>query len=81
VVHGGVMPYTEAHDLQRTFVADVLESRRAGRTPINRLLLLQHSPVFTVGIRGALYSAGDERRLLELGADFVRLAIARRPFA
>jgi lipoyl(octanoyl) transferase len=43
----GVVPYGEALDMQKTLV----EERRAGRVP-NLLLLLQHPPVITLGVRG-----------------------------
>jgi lipoyl(octanoyl) transferase len=43
----GVVPYLEALDLQRSLV----EERRAGRIP-DTLLLLQHPPVLTLGVRG-----------------------------
>jgi len=36
------------------------------------LLLLEHSPVFTVGIRDKEYSEDEEKRLRKLGADFYR---------
>ena len=42
----GVVPYGEALAVQKALV----EERRAGRVP-NRLLLLQHPPVITVGVR------------------------------
>ena len=42
----GVVPYGEALELQKALV----EERRAGRVP-NLLLLLQHSPVITLGVR------------------------------
>ena len=43
----GVISYTEALDLQRALV----EERRAGHVP-DLLLLLQHPPVITVGVKG-----------------------------
>ena len=44
----GVVPYGEALDMQKALV----EERRAGRVP-NLLLLLQHPPVITLGVRGS----------------------------
>jgi len=44
----GVGPYGEALDMQKALV----EERRAGRVP-NLLLLLQHPPVITLGVRGS----------------------------
>jgi lipoyl(octanoyl) transferase len=43
----GVVPYTDALALQRSLV----EERRAGRVP-DLLLLLQHPPVITLGVKG-----------------------------
>lgn len=40
--------------------------------PKNVLLLLEHSPVYTIGIRTRSYSDEDERRLRSLGADFYK---------
>jgi lipoyl(octanoyl) transferase len=42
----GVVPYAEALEMQKALV----EERRAGRIP-NLLLLLQHPPVITLGVR------------------------------
>ena len=42
-----MVPYGEALDMQKALV----EERRAGRVP-NLLLLLQHPPVITLGVRG-----------------------------
>ena len=44
----GIVPYTEALEMQRALV----EERRAGRVP-NLLLLLEHPPVITLGVRGS----------------------------
>jgi lipoyl(octanoyl) transferase len=43
----GVVPYDEALALQR----ELVEERRAGRVP-DLLLLLQHPPVITLGVKG-----------------------------
>jgi lipoyl(octanoyl) transferase len=43
----GIVPYAEALEMQKALV----EERRAGRVP-NLLLLLQHPPVITLGVRG-----------------------------
>lgn len=42
----GVVPYAQALELQREFV----EARKAGRIP-DQLLLLQHPPVITLGVK------------------------------
>ncbi|KOC63486.1 Putative lipoyltransferase 2, mitochondrial [Habropoda laboriosa] len=38
----------------------------------NTLILVEHNPVFTVGIRDKEYTAEDEQRLTNLGAEFYR---------
>src|SRR5688572_10360424 len=61
----GVVPYDEALALQRKLV----EERRAGRIP-DVLLLLQHPPVITLGVRadgGRANILATEQRLAELG--------------
>ena len=42
----GVVPYAEAVELQK----DLVEARKAGRIP-DQLLLLQHPPVITLGVK------------------------------
>ena len=61
----GVVRYAEALALQRALV----EERRAGRVT-DLLLLLQHPPVITLGVRGdggRSHSVADDARLAELG--------------
>ena len=61
----GLVPYGEALQLQRALV----DERRAGRIP-DRLLLLQHPPVITVGVKGdggRSNIVAAARRLDELG--------------
>jgi lipoyl(octanoyl) transferase len=63
----GVVAYDEALALQRSLV----EERRAGRVP-DLLLLLQHPPVITLGVKaGATRTniVAAPERLLELGVD------------
>ena len=61
----GVVRYEEALALQRTLV----EERRAGRVT-DLLLLLQHPPVITLGVRGdggRSHIVADDARLAEMG--------------
>jgi lipoyl(octanoyl) transferase len=63
----GLVPYAEALALQRSFV----EERRAGRVP-DLLLLLQHPPVITLGVKGdggRAHILADPARLSALGID------------
>ncbi len=61
----GIVPYAEALALQRALV----EERRANRVP-DLLILLQHPPVITVGVRGdggRSHIVADTDRLAALG--------------
>ncbi|OFW01064.1 MAG: lipoyl(octanoyl) transferase [Acidobacteria bacterium RIFCSPLOWO2_02_FULL_68_18] len=63
----GVVRYGEALALQRALV----EERRAGRIP-DLLLLLQHPPVITLGVRGdggRSHIVASSERLAELGVE------------
>lgn len=63
----GVVPYGEALALQRALV----EERRADRVP-DLLLLLQHPPVITLGVKGdggRSHILATSERLAELGID------------
>jgi lipoyl(octanoyl) transferase len=63
----GVVPYGEALALQRAMV----EERRAERIP-DLLLLLQHPPVITLGVKGdggRSHIVATSARLAELGID------------
>jgi lipoyl(octanoyl) transferase len=62
----GVVPYAEALDIQKALV----EERRAGRIP-DRLLLLQHPPVITLGVRASsrLHITASDAQLARLGIE------------
>jgi len=63
----GVVPYGDALQLQRSLV----EERRAGRVP-DLLLLLQHPPVITLGVKGdggRSNIVATDARLAELGIE------------
>lgn len=63
----GTVPYTEALAMQRALVED----RRAGRVP-DLLLLLQHPPVITLGVRGdggRSHILASPEKLAELGIE------------
>ncbi|VDN05256.1 unnamed protein product [Thelazia callipaeda] len=61
---------------QQQFYANKLLSLRENKSDSikkNYLLLLEHTPVYTVGIRHFKYSDDEEDRLKKLGADFYRI--------
>lgn len=62
-----MVPYREALDMQRALVED----RRAGRVP-DLLLLLEHPPVITLGVRGdggRSHIIATDEKLATLGID------------
>lgn len=48
-----------------------LRSRVSHQHP-NTLIIVEHDPVYTIGIRSSDYSKEEEERLKSLGADFIR---------
>lgn len=61
--------YCSAPLIQQHYIRQHFDSSR--KTP-NVLLLCEHHPVYTTGIRQAQYSAEEEQRLKDLGAEFFR---------
>ncbi|XP_058795256.1 putative lipoyltransferase 2, mitochondrial [Phymastichus coffea] len=66
----GRLSYGAGLQLQKTLVQRHRE-RNLYDTP-NSLILLEHKPVYTVGIRNKGYTDEDENRLRSFGADFYR---------
>ncbi|XP_048839349.1 putative lipoyltransferase 2, mitochondrial [Brienomyrus brachyistius] len=69
VVNLGLIPYASALRVQQQHIKKHLDTSSKSS---NTLLLCEHQPVYTVGIRQALYSAEEEERLRSLGAEFFR---------
>ncbi|KAH8388511.1 hypothetical protein KR093_008218 [Drosophila rubida] len=69
VLRAGRLSYTAGLQLQQQLAkqknTDFTEFR-------NFLLLLEHDPVYTIGIRTKGYTSEDEQRLRQLGAEFHR---------
>ena len=69
----GLHAQASALAAQRAWLADNARAQPLTRpNPRNLVLLLEHSPVYTVGLRSSNYSADEEARLRSLGADFAR---------
>ncbi|VDK63123.1 unnamed protein product [Anisakis simplex] len=70
----GRMCYEKALNIQHEYVRKIIEIKEHNlNEPIkNRLFLLEHTPVYTVGLRSHMYSMKEELRLRALGADFFR---------
>ena len=61
--------YEKAYNLQKLLVESKLKATGPTK-PI--VLLVEHSPVYTIGRRSHLYNEAEEKRLNNLGADFFR---------
>ncbi|XP_072118576.1 octanoyl-[acyl-carrier-protein]:protein N-octanoyltransferase LIPT2, mitochondrial [Mobula birostris] len=75
VVNLGRISYGNALQAQQKFIrrhVDALTRLPTNEPPLNALLLCEHPPVYTIGIRTAPYPIGEEERLKELGAEFYR---------
>ena len=68
----GRMSYLPALAVQSKLVARIQSNIAVGRESGNTLVLVEHTPVYTTGMRTREYSDDEERRLRALGADFVR---------
>lgn len=81
VLNLGRMAYTKALDVQNRYVERLSSSvKRHNDKPSpllklinhpNVLILVEHYPVYTIGIRTQNYPKSEEERLKSLGADFV----------
>lgn len=69
VVRAGRLSYAAGLRLQQQLAKQDVSEAAEFR---NFLLLLEHDPVYTIGIRTKGYTKEDEDRLIKLGADFHR---------
>ncbi|XP_048388234.1 putative lipoyltransferase 2, mitochondrial isoform X1 [Stegostoma tigrinum] len=75
VMNLGRISYAEGLHAQRTFIQrhlHALSQQPTAEPPVNVLLLCEHDPVYTIGIRTARYPVEEEERLKQLGAEFHR---------
>jgi len=68
----GSMNYQKALAVQNILVSRIQSSLSSGQAAPNTLVLVEHTPVYTTGMRTKDYSMEEENRLVNLGADFVR---------
>lgn len=68
----GTMQYQAAWEVQKLLAEKVKANVDTGKEPEHQLLLVEHYPVYTVGIRSAEYTIQEEDRLKGLGAEFHR---------
>jgi len=73
VLRFGRVPYKQANQLQEHLVQQVKQTSIGDNIPCqNFLILLQHNPVYTTGMRTKEYTVEEETYLKGLGANFVR---------
>ncbi|XP_071949880.1 octanoyl-[acyl-carrier-protein]:protein N-octanoyltransferase LIPT2, mitochondrial-like [Antedon mediterranea] len=69
----GRIPYTKALKIQKTIQSNIKNGlNQSNSVPVNTLLLCEHNPVYTIGIRTKDYDLNEEERLLKLGAEFLQ---------
>ncbi|KAK7074924.1 putative lipoyltransferase 2, mitochondrial [Halocaridina rubra] len=64
--------YIPTWEYQKYIARQIQENVRNKKTPGHMLLLVEHPPVYTTGLRDFEYSPEEEKKLKSLGADFVR---------
>uniref|UniRef100_A0A182P7U0 Octanoyl-[acyl-carrier-protein]:protein N-octanoyltransferase LIPT2, mitochondrial n=1 Tax=Anopheles epiroticus TaxID=199890 RepID=A0A182P7U0_9DIPT len=81
VLRAGRLPYQRALQLQQTIANQLLHQGKQPSLPVGAalqppyrhvLILTEHDPVYTIGIRTRGYDEAEEQRLRALGAEFVR---------
>ncbi|KAL7644105.1 UNVERIFIED_CONTAM: hypothetical protein RMT77_004928 [Armadillidium vulgare] len=68
----GCMKYKEAWELQKSLSKEIYNNVVAKKIPNHRLLIVEHFPVYTTGIRAEDYDKKYEEKLKALGAEFYR---------
>ena len=69
VINLGRIGFTPAYEIQTELVRRHLDylKKKSSIVPENSLLLLEHHPVYTIGIRRRGYTQDDEERLIKTG--------------
>lgn len=70
VLWAGCLDYTKAYNLQQTLSKQHQDTTLSPDYPRNSLILLEHKPVYTVGIRNTDYNDEEIKKLTNLGAEF-----------
>ncbi|XP_023931854.1 putative lipoyltransferase 2, mitochondrial [Lingula anatina] len=71
----GRLGYLQALEIQNRLSKlrlDHMAGEPVQQNPVNTLLLLEHNPVYTIGMRTKDYTLRDEDHLKALGAEFVK---------
>lgn len=70
ILRAGQTSYAQGLNLQKYIASKFTET--ASNQFCNVLILTEHRPVYTIGIRTKNYTIDDEQKLRQLGADFYR---------
>ncbi len=73
----GRVDYTRALKLQQALVE--LNRRPENKCPAYTILMLEHDPVYTVGIRSKSYTSEQQKELKNSGAQFIKYAFCVFP--
>jgi len=65
----GALEYQPAYRIQQLLAA---QHSKLTYNQANTLLIVEHKPVYTIGIRTSGYDESEEQRLISLGAEFCR---------
>ncbi|XP_054277333.1 putative lipoyltransferase 2, mitochondrial [Macrosteles quadrilineatus] len=68
----GRRSYKEALSIQNSVAAHIKTLISEDKTPSGTVLLVEHDPVYTVGLRTKQYTERDEEKLKQLGAEFYK---------
>jgi lipoate-protein ligase B len=69
----GRLPYLSGLSIQEKLFEKLNNNKHQGIFNKHYICFFEHDPVYTVGLRGHLYSQEEEDKLRKLGADFVRI--------
>ncbi|XP_033121157.1 putative lipoyltransferase 2, mitochondrial [Anneissia japonica] len=71
----GRVSYTTALSIQKSIQTNIknsLDNKKSYKACSNTLILCEHNPVYTIGIRTKDYPKQEEERLKKLGAEFLQ---------
>ncbi|XP_046369207.1 putative lipoyltransferase 2, mitochondrial [Haliotis rufescens] len=72
VINLGRMGFMAASDVQQRYARQHFDELAGKSVGSDTILLVEHNPVYTTGIRTSGYDADDEKKLKTLGAEFFR---------
>ena len=68
----GRLEYNRALSIQKSLVD--INCRSDNRCPAHTFLMMEHNPVYTVGIRSKPYTQSQQEELQKSGAQFIKYA-------